>query len=222
MRALSVTEPAELPGLAKAMVAALEQEDIAAVVGQGGDSFWRLDGKIEGGRLHWLIANQRGEAVGDFAQTIDGRASDPALVGRLASRAAVSVGKLLREDDLGGNDMAARPRVAIDKVTVTGALDGELLRRSLVNALERQGIAVVTDQPQMRVSGSVRVTQGLAGHDLVEITWVVSDDKGTEIGKVNQGSPVIRDEMLKNLLQMARQIAEGGAEGIKQLVQVKR
>ncbi len=221
MRAIAVAELPELPGLAKALVAALDQEDIAAVVGPGGDSFLRLDGKIEAGRLHWFIVSQRGEPMGDFTQPIEGKLSDPSVTLRVAARTAQSVGKLLREDDFGASDLAARPRIALDKVLVTGGLDGELLRRSLITALERQGIAVVTDQPQMRVNGMVRITQGLAGHDLVEITWVVVDDKGVEIGKVNQGSPVMRDEMLKNAIQMTHQIAEGGAEGIKQVVRSK-
>jgi hypothetical protein len=61
----------------------------------------------------------------------------------------------------------------------------------------------------------------LAGHDLVEVTWIVNDDKNVEIGKVNQGSPTQREELLAQAAVITRQIAEGGAEGIRQLVRLK-
>jgi len=214
MQPISVAELPEMPGLAKALVSAFEQQDIAASTAEGGDNFLRLSAKIEGAKLHWLLADVRGNVVGDFSET---RGS----VQQTAASTAATVARLLRGDDLGGRDLAARPRVAVDKVTVTGSLDADLLKRALIEALQRQGLAVVEDNPQMRVSGSLHITQGLAGHDLVEVTWVVQDDKGAEVGKVNQGSPVMRDELLSKALQMTHQIAEGGAEGVKQLVHTK-
>jgi hypothetical protein len=214
MQPISVAELPEMPGLAAALVTAFETEDIAASTAAGGDNFLRLAAKLEGGKLHWQLIDFRGGVVGDFTEARGG-------VQETAMRTAATVAHLLRGDDLGAADLAARPRVAVDKVTVSGSLDADLLRRSLIAALERQGIAVVEDRPQMRVSGALRITQGLAGHDLVEITWVVQDDKGNEIGKVNQGSPVMRDELLSKAVQMTHQIAEGGAEGVKQLVHTK-
>jgi hypothetical protein len=212
MQPVMVAEMPERPGLAKALVEALDREDIAASTADGGDNFLKLQGKVEGGKMHWRLVNAKGEQIGEFSEANDAN---------LAARTANSIGHLLRGDDLGGADLAARPKVAVDKVTVTGSLDAELLKRALIQALERQGIAVVQDGAMLRVSGNLTITQGLAGHDLVEVTWVVSDDQGKEVGKVNQGSPVMRDDLLSKAIDMTHQIAEGGAEGVKQLVKLK-
>jgi hypothetical protein len=217
MRPIGVAEVPGQSGLAQAMVAALDHEDIAASVGVGGDRFLRLQGRVEAGRLRWRLADAQDSEIGAFDQPLDGRGAAD-----LAAIAADRIGHLLRGDELGGADLANRPRLAIDKVAVVGDLDADLLKRALVTALERQGVAVTTAAAPLHVSGTVRITQGLAGHDLVEITWVVQDDKGAELGKVNQGSPVMRDELLAKAQQITHQIAEGGAEGIKQLVLTRR
>jgi len=213
MQPISVADIPGYPNLAKQMVDALEREDIAATLNPGGDNFLTLTGRKEGAnQMHWAVTNAKGGQVGEFTE---------ALGSDLAMRTASTIGHLLRGDDLGGADLAARTKVAVDKVTVIGSLDADLLKRALIQALERQGMAVVQDGAVMRVSGTLRITQGLAGHDLVEVTWVVNDDKGVEVGKVNQGSPIMRDELLSKAMDTTHQIAEGGAEGIKQLVHTK-
>lgn len=207
---VTVLEVPDRPGLADAVVAALDKEDIVATRLAGGDNFLILQGQAgPSGGLSWRLTNVKGESVGSFTE-------------QMPEQVAAKLARLLRGDDLGPSDLAARPRVAIDKVAVTGSLDADLLKRALIIALEQQGIAVVTDHAQLRVTGLVRITRGLAGHDLVEITWTAVDDKGVEIGKVNQGSPVTEDDLLSKAAAMTHQIAAGGAEGIKQLLTVKQ
>lgn len=218
-RPIAVTAPADLPGLAAAMVAALGKEDIAASLTAGGDYFLQLDGQIVAAhRLVWRLTDSKGKGLGETVQDLPASGDFAAA----SERAAQSIARLLRSDELGGRDLAARPRVTIDKVVVQGSLDAELLKRALIMALEQHGVAVVTEQAQLHVSGLLRISQGLAGHDLVEVTWTAVDDQGKEIGKVNQGSPVMRDDLLAKANQMTHQIAEGGAQGIKQLLQAKR
>jgi len=206
---ITVLEVPGRPGLANALVAALEKEDIVATRQTGGDNFLTLEAQSgPGGGQNWRLTNQKGESMGSFSESAP-------------EKVAAKVAEFLRGDDLGATDLAARPRVAIDQVSVTGSLDADLLKRALIAALEQQGIAVVSENAQLRVSGQVRITQGLAGHDLVEITWTAVDAKGVEVGKVNQGSPVMRDDLLSKAQAMTHQIAAGGAEGIKQLLAVK-
>ena len=199
---------AGLPDLPPLLVAAFGQEDIAATLVAGESNFIRLNGRIDGsdgGRsLHWQVVDP-----------------DAAQLREIAAWTAAAVAHIVRSDDTGALDLAARPKIAVDQVNVIGPLDGGLLKRALVDALQQKGLAVVSEQPQMRVSGSLRITPGLGGHDLVEVTWVVTDDKGDQVGKVNQGSPVTRDDLVSRALQMTHQIADGGADGIAQLVHTK-
>ena len=207
MRPISIQT--DQPGLAQALVGALEKEDIASTTGAGGDRFLILKGQAEGLYLHWTLTYPKGEPIGDFKQPMPAKAEET----------AAKIASLLRADDLGGKDLAARPKVTIDKVAVNSALDPELLKRALMVEIERLGIAVVEGEAPLHVSGNVRITPGLAGHDLVEVTWVVNDDKGKELGKVNQGNPINHDELLSKAMIMTHQIAAGAAEGVRQIVQ---
>ena len=67
----------------------------------------------------------------------------------------------------------------------------------------------------------MRISVGVGGKDLVEVTWIVADDEGKEIGKVNQGNMVPHDELISLATRMTHQIADGGAEGVAQLVNAK-
>jgi hypothetical protein len=216
---------AGLPDLPPLLVAAFGQEDIAATLVAGESNFIRLNGRIDGsdgGRsLHWQVVDPDGSPKGEISRTLPQTDPDAAQLREIAAWTAAAVAHIVRSDDTGALDLAARPKIAVDQVNVIGPLDGGLLKRALVDALQQKGLAVVSEQPQMRVSGSLRITPGLGGHDLVEVTWVVTDDKGDQVGKVNQGSPVTRDDLVSRALQMTHQIADGGADGIAQLVHTK-
>ena len=219
MQPIAVAEIAGRPGLAEAMVAALGEQDIPASLAGGGDRFLKLGGEARSGRVLWTLTGADGRKLGESVQTL------PAGSGpydQVAAASAEAVAAMVRGDDLGGADLAARPQIAVDEVTATGGLDAALLKRSLVLALQQKGIAVVSGKARLHVSGGVRVTPGMAGHDLVEVGWVVADDQGKELGRVNQGNSVLRDELVSLSTRMTHQIAEGGAEGVAQLVRMKR
>lgn len=216
-RPIRVAEVPGQPGLAEAMVAALGEQDIPASLTEGGDRFLRLSGQAGAGRILWTLAGSDGKKIGETVQTLPAR---PGSFDQTASASAEAIGALVRGEDLGGADLAARPRVVVDDVTANGGLDSGLLKRSLVLALQQKGLAVA-DKARLHVSGGVRITPGMAGHDLVEVSWIVNDDQGMEIGRVNQGNSVLRDEITSLATRMTHQIAEGGAEGVAQLVHMK-
>ncbi len=216
MRPILVAEVPGQPGLAEAMVAALGEQDIPASLTGGGDRFLRLAGQASSGRILWTLSGADGKKVGETVQTL----SKPGSYDQVAAASAEVLGAIVRGEDTGTGDLANRPRVAVDDVTATGGLDGSLLKRSLILALQQKNIAVV-EKARLHVGGGVRITPGMAGHDLVEVSWVVSDDQGKEIGRVNQGNSVLRDEIVSLGTRMTHQIAEGGAEGVAQLVRLK-
>jgi hypothetical protein len=188
-----------------------------ASLSDGGDRFLHLSGVAGKDRVLWTLSGKDGKPIGESVQTLSASLDESALPA--AERLAAS----LRGDDLGGADLAARPRVIVDEVIATGGLlDAALLKRSLMMALQQKGIAVSTDTAKLHVHGGVRISSGVGGKDLVEVTWIVSDDEGKEIGKVNQGNMVPHDQLVSLGTRMTHQIAEGGAEGIAQLVNTKR
>lgn len=219
MAPVAVAEVAGQPGLAEAVVKALGEQDIPASMEGGGDRFLRLTGKAGSGRILWTLTGPDGKKLGENLQALPRKPGD---FDQIAAASAEAIGELMRGDDLGGTDLAARVRVAVDDVIAGGGLDAGLLKRSLVLALQQRGLAVVTDRAKLHVSGGVRVSPGIGGRDLVEVSWVVVDDTGKELGRVNQSNNVYHDEIVSLGTRMTHQIAEGGAEGVAQLVQVKR
>lgn len=219
MAPIAVAEVPGQPGLAEAVVKALGDQDIPASMEDGGDRFLHLAGKAGSGRVLWTLTGPGGKKLGENLQVLPRGSGDFALV---ASSSAEAIGELLRGDDLGAADLAARVRIAVDEVTANGGLDGGLLKRSLVLALQQRGLAVVTERAKLHVSGGVRVSPGIGGRDLVEVSWLVVDDAGKELGRVNQSNNVYHDEIVSLGTRMTHQIAEGGAEGVAQLAQAKR
>lgn len=215
MQPIAVSQVPDHPGLAEAMVAALGEQDIPASLDNGGDRFLQLNGLAGQGRVLWTLTSRDGKKVGEGVQTLSGPLEAS------AQPAAAMLADSLRGDDLGGADLAARPRVKVDEVIATGGLDAKLLKNSLILALQQKGIAVSLDKAKLHVSGGVRVSQGVGAKDLVEVTWIVADDEGHEIGKVNQGNMVPHDEIVSLGTRMTHQIADGGAEGIIQVVNAK-
>jgi len=219
MAPITVAEVPDQPGLAEAVAKALGDQDIPASVAVGGDRFLTLTGQAKSGRVLWSLTSPDGKKIGESVQVLPRQAGafEP-----VAAATAEAVGAMLRVDDLGGTDLAARPRVVVDEVTATGGLDGALLKRALIMALQQRGIAVVSDQAKLHVTGGVRISLGMGGRDLVEVSWAVIDDEGKEIGRVNQSNNVYHDELVSLGTRMTHQIAEGGAEGVAQLVHLKR
>jgi hypothetical protein len=215
MQPIAVLPVPDRPGLAEAMVAALGMQDIPASLADGGDRFLHLTGVAGSGRVLWTLSDKDGKKIGESLQTLSGPPDQSALPA--AERLAAS----LRDDDLGGVDLAARPVIMVDEVIATGGLDARLLKSSLILALQQKGIAVVSDKAKLHVKGGVRINQAVGGKDLVEVTWIVADDEGKEIGKVNQANMVPHDEIISLANRMTHQIADGGAEGVAQLVHMK-
>jgi len=216
MQPVAVSPVAGHPGLAEAMVAALGQQDIPASMEDGGDRFLHLNGLAGAGRVLWTLSAKDGKKIGETVQTLAGPPEQS------AQPAAEILADSLRGDDLGGADLASRPRLMVDEVIATGGLDARLLKSSLILALQQKGMAVSTDKAKLHVKGGVRVSPGVGGKDLVEVTWIVSDEEGKEVGKVNQANMVPHDEIISLANRMTHQIAEGGAEGVAQLVHIKR
>lgn len=210
------------PGLAQAMVAALEREDIAATTEAGGPRYLLLAGFIDrtGARLVWRITTNDGVIVGETSEPFTSSVPGPA--GQIAASAAPSIAQLLRGSDAGLADIERTPRVAVHPVQTTSGLDASELTQAMVRALGHQGLIADPDRPTFVVEGTVKITPGGGGQDLVEVAWTVRTPDGKELATVSQGSPVPHQALAGPMGPLARDIAEAGAEGVSEAIQKSR
>lgn len=211
------------PGLAEALTAALEHEEIAATTEAGGNAFLTLTGKLAtAGEAHlaWQITRRDGTVLGETTLPIPAGGLSPAQQASLATTAARSISHLLRAND--GTDSDAQPRVAVHEVKAVGGLEGDGLTRAMIQALGRQGLVIDAENPAFLVDGAVRVSTVGGGQDLVQIDWVVRSPDGKELGTVSQGSPVPHMQVVGQPAALARDIAEAGAEGVGEVIRKKR
>lgn len=217
---VAVSPVAGAPGLAEGMAEALVAEDIAASIGSLGPPALTLRGRIDKSGpariVRWQVAAPTGQILGEVSQPLP--AAPVAERPRPGAAATSAVAQLLRGDDSGAADVAARPRVAVRPVVAPKDFDGGTLTRAMAAALERQGLAVDPDKPAFVVEGSLRIGPAGNGQDMVEVDWTVRDSAGKELGVVSQGSPVPHQQLLGAVGPLARDIANAGAEGIGEVI----
>lgn len=210
------------PGLAEALIKALNQEDIAASLENAGDGFQVLSGKIrsEDGavRMIWRITDGNGQTVSEFRQPLPPDPSPLAGQSAFVEAATHAVVHALRGDDSGVADLEAAPKVAMGPIKTPVSIDGDALSRAMSRALDLEGLAVVSGQAAFIVTGQLQIGPPKAGEVLVSIDWTVRDAKGHELGTVSQASPVAHERLLGPLAGLLRDIADAGAAGIVEVI----
>lgn len=146
------------------------------------------------------------------------RRADRALLTKLAGDIARRIEKDIRVDS-GTAPMAA---LRVRSPVVAGAPgDGnEALARAIRLLLARQEVALVEqdDRDAISLQGRVLVRPDGA-QDRVDIEWVVRGTDGRALGTVAQSNVVPRGSLSGRWGQVAYAAAEGGVEGILQLLQ---
>ncbi len=204
------------------MVGAFEGEDMAASTESRGAGFLRLLGRIEGTdaerNLVLRVATPDGKDLGELRLPVLPQRPGQADLRALAAASARAVAGLLRGEGSGVADLASRPQVRLRPVKVPPNVDGQSLTEAMARALARQGLAIDGPAPTFEVEGSLRIAPGANGQDLVQVDWTVRDGTGKELGSVSQGSPVARETLLGQMALLSRQIADGGAEGVAEVI----
>ena len=219
MAPLKVLPLAELPGLDKDLAQALQNEELAASVEDGGPGSLAVTGHVEDSAVVWRIADAAGKTMAETRQTLPSGKFDALARLTLARQSAGALSRALRGEGSGLSDLEARPHVALRRVKTPPAIDADSLTQTMGRALARQGIAISNDNPVMVVEGTLRVLPGPnGGQDVVEVDWLVRDAAGKELGTVSQGGPVDHALVIGNLGATGRDIANAGAEGVAQVV----
>ena len=236
-RGVTVRPPsadAEGAALAEALVRALEDQEVPALVHDGPAFGHVVDGSLsDGGRsidVRWTLKAPDGTETASAVHSVPRATLDqnnPVLMKRAAVGAAQALAAPLADPD--GLPVRApqqpaaaadsRPKVAVVPLRGLPGDGDKALTEAIRRALGRGGVLVKDDGADYMVEGKVTITPGLPGEETVGVAWTVrrASDKA-ELGSIAQDGSVPRGRLSQSWGSMARDIAEGGAAGVIQVV----
>lgn len=234
-RGVAVRPPASPEGdiLAQALVRALEEQEVPALVQTGPAFGYQIEGRVDdlGPVLDvfWDLKTPDGETAAQSRQSVPKRLLDPAEAKPLARAADASAQLLalpLADPDALPDPARRQAPVAetrpVVRLTPLHGLPGDggkALGEAMRRALERSGIAVAETGAAYVLEGRVTVAPGLANEDTVTVAWVLKHVQGgDEIANIGQSGAVPRGRLNLPWGALARDIAEGGASGVIQAV----
>lgn len=209
-----------LPGgqaLAEAAIAAFENNEVPLTL-RHGPGFGRvIEVHPDQAVILWRLTDADGSEMGRLSTS----ATLPAKIA--AAQATARFLPLLDDPD-------AKPQLAVaelpppltTRLAPISGLPGDgdqSLTRALMKALEIRGITLSEDAPTT-VVGTVTIAQMGAVEDLVTVSWQVKrgDSFGPQLARVDQGGSVPRDRLKLPWGSLARDIAEGGAQSIAEVL----
>lgn len=217
--------------LADAMVRALEDQEVPALVHAGPAFGHVIDGTVEdrGNALavRWTLKAPDGHAAAAHLQTVSKAAlvkPDPLQLKRLAAEAAAALSHPLSDPDAlpaTAEPLPPDSRISVKVIPLRGLPgDGDkALTVAMKRALDRSGLLVKDEDPDYMVEGKVTVASGLPGEDTVTVAWTIKRTKGGAVlGDIGQDGAVPRGRLSQSWGLMARDIAEGGAVGVVEVV----
>lgn len=219
--------PATARMLASEMAAALIDRNVPAFVQGGNRSSMILAGEvIDPGRdaiIAWILFNPKGEEVARHDQSIEGTpvnlwaVADPELMARLATSAAPSIAEFVQNETV--REIKAPP-IFVGAVRGTNERDATRLQASLRQALRSQGARVANNATSetLVATADVVITPLPDDRSEVAIAWVVKDPFETQIGKIDQASPIERAVIETQWGDLARQAGVAAAAGIVRLI----
>lgn len=234
-RGVTVRPPADTPearALADALVRALEDQEVPALVHAGPAFGHVIDGELsDGGKavtVRWTLTAADGAQAAMADHAVPRAVLDqnhPVLMKRAAMAAAAKLAQPLADPDALPTQAPATT-IADSRPTATVVAlrglpgDGDrALTEAIKRALGRGGLLVKDDGGDYMVEGKVTVAPGLPGEDTVSVAWIVKrGGSGVELGRIGQDGAVPRGRLSGTWGTMARDIAEGGAAGVAEVV----
>lgn len=217
--------------LADSLVRALEDQDVPALVSDGPAFGHVIDGTLnDGGKtvsVRWVLKSPDGSQTATATHTI-AKASleqnNPAILKRSAATAAVALAAPLADPDAqptanpGPTAVDNRPTVAVIALKGLPGDGDTALTAAIRRALGRGGLLVKDEGADYMVQGMVGVAAGRPGEDIVSVSWVVRRGDGAELGRISQDGSIPRGRLAQSWGTLARDIAEGGAAGVVEVV----
>lgn len=218
--------------LADALVRALEDQEVPALVRDGAAFGHVVDGQVQDAgkavNVRWVLKAPDGSEAGTAQHSVTRTVLDqnnPVLMKRAAVSAAVALAAPLADPDALPSKAAPAPAAVDTRPTITvvplRGLPGDgdkSLSDALRRALGRGGLLVKDDGADYMVEGRVTVAPGRPNEDTVTVAWIVKKNGGAELGRIAQDGGVPRGRLSQSWGTMARDIAEGGAAGVVEVV----
>lgn len=213
--------------LARAMTSALIDRNVPAFVGTSNRSSMILAGEvIDPGRdaiIAWTLFDPAGDEVARHNQSIEGTPidlwaiADPDLMASLAARAAPAIAEFVQDEPV--REVQAPP-VFVGEVRGINPADATRLQAALRQALRRQGarLATAASDETLIATADITITPLPDTRREVAIVWTVNDPFGSQIGKIDQASPVEQTVIAQQWGDLARQAGIAAAAGITRLI----
>jgi len=194
--------------LTASVVDAVTRYDIIAYADDHGTSRFVLDGdvvdspvsgnQLSGHQIQWVLTTRDGITAGIESVPITGTAMEweygsPKVVREIGEKTAKIVARLVLGENVSvRSDPSVRKGIWI-KPIIDAPGDGNFsLSRAIGFALMDAGLQVVKTPSQAEhfLNGNVRVDPADAGHQKVEVTWVLTRPDGHEVGRARQRNRV--------------------------------
>jgi cell division septation protein DedD len=210
------------------MAAALRDTDVPATTGIGNHSSAMLRGYIidpgHDAQIDWLLFAPDNTVIGRYAQPLEGTPiepwalGDPALMADLAMATAPEIARLIEGDRA---QAVAEPVLALRPVEGAPGDGNVSLTLAMRSALRDSGLTMAEDEvtANLFIDGIVEETPIDDAHDQLRISWVVSNEAGTEIGRITQENPIPRGSLDGTWGEIALLVADGATMGIDELLQ---
>lgn len=221
--------------LAKEMAAALIERNLPAFTEAGNRASLILTGHaiaMNRGpsrtqiRLIWRVSGPGGLQTGEHVVEIATRRSawkngSPGLLRELAAKSAGKVAGLI-QDPADLDQTADKRKLFLHVWPIDGAPEsaGALLRAELETSLRSRAFRVSSRlrDDSLVIVGIVSLKPGTNGRRELGLEWSVMSPDGRELGKLRQKNAVTPDSLEKEWPAIARRIATGTSDGIKNLL----
>lgn len=219
----------------RAVAAALQDQEVPAVVADERSEEWRLQMTVElkDGKVvpHYTVWNPAGKELGridDAGVPLDmWLYADPAMFKTSAAKMAPQIANLLtsieaQRQQTDPNSLLNRPaRVYVSDVKGAPGDGNTALAKQMRTALPKDGQMVQTDPSgaDYTVQGVVRMAVGATpGTQRVEIVWIVTDSTGREGGRIAQINEIPGGTLDLFWGDVAMVVAQQAAGGVRDVI----
>lgn len=222
--------------LANSVVEHLERAGLGAQRGpKAGTRHFILSGTAELNRdrpevryvvlIRWLLSDANGRVIASHAQGVEGSRGDwdmgsPSLLRSVGIGIAEPIAALVRAEIATPPpaDPIARG-VLMTRIEGLDDANGTVLMAAMATALRRADITIGDDPRQANyvLSGTVALSPGAPGREMVRITWKVAVMDGGEVGNAVQEQDVAAGSMASRWAATSPQIAAAAAKAIQRI-----
>lgn len=227
------TETAAAQAMGDALVRALEDQEIAAQLSKGPAFGYVIQGSAEeigtATTIRWTLTAPDGTTVTTQLQTIPTTVLAKANAAGLKQQTkdiAATLAQTLADPDAVARAEAkdsatvdSRPTIMVAPLRGLPGDGDKAMTSAIKRALDRGGLLVKDDGAAYMVEGKMTVAPGVAGEDILTVVWIIKRaEGGTQLGSIGQDGAVPRGRLSTPWGSLARDIAEGGAAGLLEVV----